>query len=378
MKKTLLLPLLLLSAPVAVASSPGGSLPKAIVGAAKSVLSFIDSMTVSGVDTNYIGAPEKPWQIIARYNVNQSDMKMKSVFPVAETLFSGVTGQVTIEPRFITRPSNYVGLWAGYRGYGFGYTVNVAGDKGRLLSFGAMGGRFGLNLRMHWFEEADPNIVLTQEATQAINRNNNFPLNTPASGRTLILDGYYMFNGKRFSYAAAYDQSVIQRRSAGSVMAGAMYYYSNVHYDSDNNADFILLMNDIGRIRQWQASIGAGYAYNFVPARGVLISAMAMPMLTFVNRVEGYTYDSTVRQLAIAEEEHELPPPSDWKIWEKGRGAINGRMTWNVHARLSLTYNWNRFFVNAYGQLYNFRFSYEDTSGWLNEWFINASVGVRL
>ena len=69
------------------------------------------------------------------------------------------------------------------------------------------------------------------------------------------------------SYAAAYDQSVVQKRSAGSLMAGAMYYHSTVAYDEGRDAEFIMYMNDIGRMKQYQLSLGGGYAYNLCPAR---------------------------------------------------------------------------------------------------------------
>lgn len=44
----------------------------------KRVGTFIDTMSVSGVDRRYIDAPEKPWQLILRGNVNQSSVKMST------------------------------------------------------------------------------------------------------------------------------------------------------------------------------------------------------------------------------------------------------------------------------------------------------------
>ncbi len=92
--------------------------------------------------------------------------------------------------------------------------------------------------------------------------------------KTIIADGYYMFNGKKFSYAAAYDQSVIQKRSAGSLMAGLMYNYTDIDYAANSNGDLIYMMSGLGRIKLWQGSVGVGYAYNWVPARGLLVNLM--------------------------------------------------------------------------------------------------------
>ena len=42
-------------------------------------LELIDSMSVSGVDRRYIDAPEKPWQLILRGNVNQSSYRYTTI-----------------------------------------------------------------------------------------------------------------------------------------------------------------------------------------------------------------------------------------------------------------------------------------------------------
>ena len=87
----------------------------------------------------------------------------------------------------------YVGLWAGYRGYGFGYTVNVGGDKGSYLTFGATGGSFGINVRIHSFENSKPNInmdsaLLTEEDLEEMKK---VELIDPIHVNTVIADLQY-------------------------------------------------------------------------------------------------------------------------------------------------------------------------------------------
>lgn len=161
-------------------------------------------MSVRGVDRSYIDAPREPWQIILKGNVNQSYLKMKT----STTLYDV---HINAQPKLQTEPSQYVGLWVGYRGYGLGYTFNVGGDKGGYLTFGATGGSYGVNLRIHSFENDSPKFglesdILTEEDEASWN---DVKLVSPIKVRTLIADGYYLFNGKHFSYSAAYDQSVI-------------------------------------------------------------------------------------------------------------------------------------------------------------------------
>ena len=364
-------------------------------GFVKKVGTFLDSLSVSGVDRSYIEAPKHPWQILLRGNVNQSDLKLTSKTSHAEETFDFLKGDMTWEPRIKTRPATYLGLWAGYRGYGLGYSWNVGGDKGRILTFGVTGGRYGVNLRIHWFDTDEPQVGFTGTGLMAIaddgspiyssfNYNDKIDMNSPIKMRALFLDGYYLFNGKKCSYAAAYDQSVVQRRSAGSLMAGAMYFHSTTHYDDNINADLIMFMNDIGRIKAWQASAGVGYIYNWVPARGLLISAMGIPMLTFYNHYKTWRYDSNLKDLIMKEGTSKIKEmeEEDYVIRPARKDAVkSGSSSFKVNfdARLSVTYEWNdRVFMNVFGQFSTFRYSIENVRTRLNEWYINAAIGVRL
>ena len=341
----------------------------------------IDSMSISGLDRRYIEAPEKPWQIIAKGNINQTFLSMN-------TSGSILGLECTAKPHLKTEPARYVGLWAGYRGYGLGYTVNVGNEKGSYLTLGATGGAYGLNIRIHSFENDTPDFDLNSDAIPDESKDEwgKVQLISPIKVHTTFIDGYYLFNGKRFSYAAAYDQSVIQKRSAGSLMAGAMYYYGHINYATDTNGDLIYTMQGLGRIKLWQGSVGVGYAYNWVPARGLLVNVMAMPMLTFVNKVKAYHYDTNVEELSddpnwnadISNEEWDEWFYGNLRITPKGEKTYNSGITFNFDARLSLTYNLRRYFFCAYGQFYNMRYRSEDTHGFMNDWFINASVGIRL
>ena len=380
--------LLVVALPAAADAGDGEKHRLPVFNFVRKIGTFIDSMTVRGLDRRYIDAPKKPWQIILQGNVNQSDLKMKTVLD-GHDLFDESWGEVSWEPRVKSGVSTYVGLWAGYRGYGIGYSRNVGRDKGSLLKFGAMGGSYGVNLRIHRFETDNPTVHTSGYMPEWNEETREFWLFDPIRVRALSLDGYYLFNGKKFSYAAAYDQSVIQKRSAGSLMVGAMYYHSTVAYDDGLNADLILLMNDIGKLKQYQVSVGGGYAYNFVPCKGLLINAMAMPMLVFYNRFDAWRYNSNLREKVM--EMRQNPSASDSDEWDidmedfkiypmekDHRVTYHGKVSFLLDARLSVICNLGDWFVNAYGQLNNFRFRHEDIKGSLTDWYVNASVGLRL
>ena len=348
----------------------------------KKLGTFIDSMSVRGVDRRYIDAPEKPWQLIVKGNVSQTIVSMRTQGQI-------IGEEYTVKPYLKTTPAQYVGLWAGYRGYGFGYTVNVGGDKGSYLTVGATGGAFGINVRFHSFKNSNPNFNLDSDLVPEENKEawREVHLTDPIHVKTVIADGYYMFNGKRFSYAAAYDQSVFQKRSAGSLMAGLMYNYTHIDYSSDSNGDLIYMMEGLGRVKLWQGSVGVGYAYNWVPARGLLVNVMAMPMLTFVNKLKAFGYATNTEQL-MDDPRFWDPDISDeeWDKWFYGSLRVTpaGDMTFNsglsigFDGRVSLTYNVGRWFFNAYGQFNNIRYHHNSTTGYLNDWFINTAIGFRL
>lgn len=362
---------------------------KQSVGFFKRLGNKIDSMVIKGVDPRYIEVPKRPWQVILIGNVNQSIVDMKSTVDGSQIFSTGV-GDLKWEPRLKTDPSTYTGIWVGYRGYGFGYSWNVAGDKGKMYTMDIKGGSYGLNIRIHDFKTDDPEVHyagMMRESNSPsapisyVENTETMHTNSPIETKTVMIDGYYMFNGKHFSYAAAYDQSVTQKCSAGSFMAGAMFYYSHINYATDDNANFILLMDNIGQMKHWQFGVGAGYAYNFVPCKGLLISAMAMPMVTLYNRQKTWRYGSNLRDLAIDSKvytEGELPT-EDWKLKEEPMSVNDGHsnITLNIDGRLSISYQWSRYFVSAYGQIMDFRFRDGNVKNTLQDWYVNAAFGMR-
>ena len=349
---------------------------------AKKVTEFFDSMAVKGIDPRYIEVPERPWQVVLRGNMNQSIVSMHTEGSIEGTDYSA-------QPYLKTRPSRYVGLWVAYRGHGVGFTRNVGGDKGSYLTVGAMARAYGYNVRIHTFESSTPRLDLDSDIVPEQHKEkwDAVQLITPIKVRTVFADGYYLFNNRHFSYAAAYKQSVLQKRSAGSLMAGAMFYYGSIDYASHANGDLIYLMHGLGRVKMWQGSIGVGYAYNWVPTRGLLLNAMVMPMFTFVNKIKVYGYGTNVEQLM--DEPIFKDDNVDDETWDKwfygnlriapmGDRTFNSGMTVNLDARVSVSYNFGRYFIGAFGQFTNMRYSHHSSHGYLNDWFINTSFGLRL
>jgi len=379
----------------------------------------------SKVDTNYIKTPCQPWQISVTSRVSQTDLQMHSIVDGGE-LFDGEgsmpfirgVGDMATDPRIMTKVSTSLGVKVGYKGLSASYSFPIGGDKSQNLTLKSAGRWYAVNLRWHKFKTKTVRTHYAgavqgrevedyDEATEDFkfsdwgesygwDETEKEQLPSNMSITTLIFDGFYIFNHKKFSYAAAYNQKTIQARSAGSPIAGVMGYYADFKYNDPRNAELIYWMDGIGRLRQYQLAVGAGYAYNFVPAKGWLISAMAMPMLTMVNRTRINTYNSNFKDLAkdnllayiiveaMKEEDVEglddvnFDFSDDCEIQSTGVHSRNNRLALNFTTRLSVTYNWKRYFVNANGQFNNFNYKHRRQHGHLNDWYINASIGVRL
>ena len=195
-----------------------------------------------------------------------------------------------------------------------------------------------------------------------------------------------MFNGKHFSYAAAYDNSLIQKRSAGSIVVGGMYCHSRADYSTDSNWMLTLLMLGMGKMKFTQGSIGAGYAYNWVPARGWLVSVMAIPMLTFYNRTTKYMYNLRFSNPhvedwdALSQDEilDLLADPETTILTVNEREEMSpNKVKLNLDARLSVVYNFDRWYLRVYGHYNQFSFGSDFVSGRVTDWTANASLGFR-
>ena len=86
--------------------------------------------------------------------------------------------------------------------------------------------------------------------------------------RLLSFGTMYVFNSRRFSYAAAFDQTCIQKRSCGSILLGANYLYNRLRIDLDFLGNVYMRSKMFG--------IGGGYGYNFVLPKRWLVSASAL------------------------------------------------------------------------------------------------------
>lgn len=97
--------------------------------------------------------------------------------------------------------------------------------------------------------------------------------------QTLNINTYYAFNNRRFSYPAAFTQSYVQKRSAGSWMLAASFQGQYLDIRADEG-----LGNKATSLQVANFGIGGGYGYNFVLPHKWLIHISGLPTLTVVSR----------------------------------------------------------------------------------------------
>ena len=361
---------------------------------------FLDNKARKRVDPHYIEVPDKPWRVILRFKVNQVGVDYSNSMEVAG--FGQTDWSMSVRPPL----ASSIGFWVGYRGTGLSYSQSLTKNAGRYFSISSTGAKYGFNFRLRRFKTED--ISLTGKVYQdgeLVEDMKDEPVQTfaPFWVRSVYLNGYYVFNGRRYSQAAAYNQSVIQRRSAGSFLLGATWYQSSLDYSDPHNAGMILLSHNIGRIKLHQANIGFGYGYNLVPFPGLVVNAMVMPTISVYNRVKVYRYDTnydlssaegvvddfgawdskshtwangkTHKPLELTDDEGLWTESAD--AWEMSSETNHGYLRFTVDARLGIAYNWSNYFIGVQAQFSHFSYKFDKSQVSLNDGYARLSMGMR-
>ena len=210
-------------------------------------------------DTAYIGRPDARWTIKYRGNLSGADMRTISV-----------TDGVQNRSRVTADCRGTLSMAVAYRGLGLGVAVNPAKFAGKCKDFeynlNSYSNRYGFDVvflsskTYHGYKAADAERIDIHKGQ--------------ISQNALNLNFYYAFNYRRFSFPAAFSQSYIQKRSAGSWMIGASFDGSKTEL-----SDMTIRLNEF--------AVGAGYAYNLVAFSHWLFHLSALPTVTV------YSHDYT-------------------------------------------------------------------------------------
>lgn len=281
-------------------------------------------------DTAYIVRPQTKWTVIARLNVSGATIE-------TEGIDNGQYYQSEME----ANSKATLSLGVGYQGFLLSLALNPAKLMGKYndyeLNFNCYRRNFGFDVIYHdaknftgWYDQEGMERVELPDGMLHV--------------QTLNVNAYYAFNNRRFSYPAAFSQSYIQRRSAGSFLLAASGMGQRATLDWEDGQK--LKMTNIG--------IGAGYGYNFVPHQGWLLHISALPTFIVYNNAS-MTFGGSQMDL-----KYHFP-----EVIITGRGAVV-RQWGNKFLALTMVYN----FTNIGNK--------NDFSIYNTKWRIRTIFGVRL
>lgn len=303
--------------------------------AAQNFLHRLDSMLSENYgkvkyDTAYIKRPEAKWAVLARIN-------MSGAFIEAEGFDDGQRHKAQME----ANQKATLSLGVSYLGLTLSASLNPAKLMGKYkdyeLNFKCYRRNFGFDISYQdardftgWYEEDGIGRIDLPDDVLRV--------------RTLNLNTYYAFNNRRFSYPAAFSQSYIQHRSAGSFLLAA----SGMWQLADDNWEEPL------KLRMTNIGIGAGYGYNFVPGQGWLLHISALPtFIVYSNTL--MTYDDDRMSL-----HYRFP-----EVIITARGAAVRQWS-NKFLGLSMVYNYSNIGNKDYLTVNNAK------------WLVQAFFGVRI
>lgn len=232
---------------------------------------WLDSTDVSGCNLQYVKPYEKPWTI--RLSIQQYGTGFRSYVPDGSYA------------HFKTSAKQNLQFQLAYRGYGLSYSHELSNAKQREFTLSKRGAVYGLEFRrmrnhtLHGHVQSDESQNIKYPYEYQANEGSLYE-------RAVILNGYFVFNWRTFSYPAAITGTVRQMKSCGSPILGLSYYHSSFNSNSDTLTHY---WDGIRKLKVSQFSVGAGYAYNYVFGHNscFLLHASAIPMLSFyrLNRL---------------------------------------------------------------------------------------------
>ena len=216
-------------------------------------------------DTLYIGRPDARWTIKLRTNLSGAQLK-----------FNGSKKQIPFNGDLRADYRGTLSVAVAYRGIAVGLAVNPAKLAGKSKD-----NEFNLNSYSNKFGF---DVVLLSSKTYHGSVETNGVSSDISKGqlkqKAVNLNFYYAFNGRRFSFPAAFSQSYVQKRSAGSFMLGMSMdgQYTNA-YDVMTNSGV-----SNAKMRIYALGIGAGYGYNLVAGRHWLFHLSTLPTFDVLLR----------------------------------------------------------------------------------------------
>ena len=288
-------------------------------------------------DTNYVVRPEGQWTLKVRLNQTGNTFHAK-----------GTINDIYSKADLKTSHKTTVSIGASFRGVSAALAINPAKMSGAYKDY-----EFNLNYYSSRLS-LDASYQRSSTLSGDIERGGNMERldEGDVTLKVLNLAGYYAFNHRRFSFPAAFTQSYIQRRSAGSWLVGFSYQGGSIE-----TTDELKAKNDKApdvRIYIGHFGIGGGYGYNLVLGTKWLLHISTLPTVVVYNRNNFTLNDERIR-------------------------AKHMRFNMIFNERVAIVRNFSpRFFAGATLVMNNSVFDDDVVIVNQNKWRARAFVGMRL
>ena len=219
-------------------------------------------------DTNYVVRPEGTVTLKLMLNQTGNDFHAK-----------GTVNGIYSKADLSTSHKTTMSIAASYRGLSAAVALNPAKMSGAYKDYefnlNYYSSRVSLDFSYQRSESLAGDVYREDRGEQPMESGD-------LTLKVVNLAGYYAFNHRHFSYPAAFNQSYIQRRSAGSWLAGISYQGGIIETRDElkaRNPNAPTVSIDVGHV-----GIGGGYAYNWVLGQKWLIHFSLLPTFVVYNR----------------------------------------------------------------------------------------------
>lgn len=288
-------------------------------------------------DTNYVVRPEGKLTLKVRLNQTGNDFHAK-----------GTVNEMYSKADLRTSHKTTFSVGAIYRGIGVGLAINPAKMSGAYKDYEFNLNYYSSRLSFDFSYQRSETLVGDIHG----DRGEQHLESDDVKLKVFNIAGYYTFNHRRFSYPAAFTQSYIQRRSAGSWLAGVSYQGGSIE-----TSDALKLRNpnapDV-RIYVGHLGIGGGYGYNWVLGKKWLLHFSMLPTYVVYNR-------------------------NNMTVNDVRKDAQHMRFNMIFNERAAIVYNLSsRYFFGTTAVVNNSIFKDDNVTINQNKWRVRAFFGARL
>ena len=316
----------------------------------------------STIDTNYVEPQHYNYTVMLQ-NTNTYEQY---------TLMSKDGQKITFAPD----PTFRLGPYVGWRWVFLGYTLDLKhisfkADHSSKKEFDLSLYSSMLGIDLYWRTTGNDYHINRMSGVENVDYSEM--RSVPFEGFKASIKGlnlYYIFNHRKFSYPAAYSQSTVQRKSAGSMLLGIGYTQHNLKVDWDELGS--ILEQKLGKkadgeswldpdlkfseVKYFDISASCGYAYNWVFAKNWLFNASLSVGLAY-NQSNSDTDGGTT--------------PLKFKDFSFKNFNFDGI------GRFGVVWNNTKWYVGASTVIHSYNYKKEQFS--TNNWFgsLNIYVGVN-